>query len=192
MKNDEQTWYERGLRDAVLAGDEGAWRALYDRYFASAFAYVHYRTGRKTHQTEDVVQESWLIAVRRMRDFDPARGTFEAWLRGIADNVLRGDRRRSSRRRRLEAAAPSGRAGPAESTEVFESARDVDLAEQIAVAMSGLPVRYQEVLRAKYDEDLPVAEIALRTERTSKAVESLLSRARALFREAYHRIAKER
>ena len=191
MKNDEQTLYERGLRDAVLAGDEGAWRALHDRYFVSVFAYVHYRTGRKTHQTEDVVQESWLIAVRRMRDFDPARGTFEAWLRGIADNVLRGDRRRSRRRRQLEEAAPSDRAGSAESAEASESARDVDLAEQIAVAMSGLPLSYQEVLRAKYDEDLPVAEIALRTERTSKAVESLLSRARALFRDAFDRIAKE-
>lgn len=192
MKNDEQTWYEHGLRDAVLAGDERAWRALHERYFASVFAYVRHRAGPKTQQTEDIVQESWLIAVRRMRDFDPARGTFEAWLRGIADNVLRGDNRRSRRRRRLEEAAASEGGGPARSAEVSEPGQNSDLAEQIAMVMSGLPLRYQEVLRAKYDEDLPVAEIALRTGTTSKAIESLLSRARALFREAFDRIGKER
>ena len=33
MKSSERVWRERGLRDAVLAGDEQAWRALYEAAF---------------------------------------------------------------------------------------------------------------------------------------------------------------
>ena len=192
MKDNEQTWHERGLRDAVLAGDETAWRTLYERYFASLYAYVHYRTGRRRHRTEDAVQDCWLVAVRRIRDFDPARGSFESWLRGIADNVLRAQSRRRERRR--EVRAPSGDQGAASDTapEATGPRRNVDLAEQIACVMSGLPLRYQEVLRAKYEENLRVAEIGRRTGMTGKAIESLLTRARALFREAFDRTNKER
>ena len=53
-------------------------------------------------EADDVVQETWLTAVRRIRAFDPERGPFAAWLRGIAANVLRnGCGSGSGRRARL-------------------------------------------------------------------------------------------
>ena len=57
--------------------------------------------------------------------------------------------------------------------------------EQIALAMATLPGRYRAVLRAKYEQELTVAEIAERTLGTTKTVESLLTRARAAVRRAY-------
>jgi len=181
MAADERRWLERGLRDAVLAGDEAAWQALYDSCFDRLHAHVYYRVRRDRHRADEVVQECWLVAVRRIRRFDPDRGSFEQWLRGIADNVLRNAWRRWQRRDQTEvrmdpraACRPRGDALAA--------------TEQVALAMSGLPARYQAVLRAKYEEELPVAEIATRWAETPKAVESLLSRARAAFREAYTRL----
>ena len=44
-----------------------------------------------------MVQETWLVAVRRVADFDPAQGNFDAWLKGIAANVLKNQRRRWQR-----------------------------------------------------------------------------------------------
>src|SRR5262245_41048361 len=71
------------LRAAVLAGDGGAWRSLYERHFDALYAYVRLRAGGDGELSDEAVQECWLTAVRRLRDFDPGRGTFAAWLRGI-------------------------------------------------------------------------------------------------------------
>ena len=59
-------------------------------------------------------------------------------------------------------------------------------AERIAAALAGdLPERYEAALRMKYLDRRTVAEIAAEWGETEKAVESLLGRARAAFREAY-------
>ncbi|HVR74209.1 MAG TPA: sigma-70 family RNA polymerase sigma factor [Planctomycetota bacterium] len=174
-------WDERILRAAVLAGDGAAWRTLHDRFFDPLYAYIHCRTGRRADLTEDVVQECWLTAVRRIRDFDPGRGAFEVWLRGIALNVLRNHhrgRRREASLNGAPGAVPRDDACPE---------RPVELSEEIAIVLTGLPVRQQEVLVAKYEEGLSVEEIAARWGESWKAVESLLARARAAFRDAYAR-----
>ena len=66
--------------------------------------------------------------------------------------------------------------------------RGLDVAERIALAMAGLPAHYPSVLRAKYESRLSVKEIAARDGVLPKAIESLLARARAAFRDAYRRL----
>ena len=100
MSSDERVWRARGLRDAVRAGDETAWRTLYQESFAGLYAYVLWRCGGLRDAADEVVQETWLTAVRRVGRFDPARGDFASWLRGIAANLLRNHFRRTSRRER--------------------------------------------------------------------------------------------
>src|SRR5262249_17938556 len=87
MHSSERVWRERGLRAAVLAGDERAWRAWYDECFPGLYAYVSWRCAGLRDLADEVVQDTWLIAVRRMRRFDPEQGSFRAWLHGIAANV---------------------------------------------------------------------------------------------------------
>ncbi len=176
---------ERILRDAVLTGDGRAWEVLYARHFDGLYAFIRRRTEGEVHWTEDVLQESLLIAVRRLGDFDPARGAFGAWLRGIALHVLRNQRRGRERRRERETVEdpPQKASGAA-----ADPGRDIELAEEIAFALAALPPRYREVLQAKYEAELSVEEIAARCGETRKAVESLLSRARGAFREVYRRL----
>ncbi len=99
MTSDERVWRERGLRDAVLAGDETAWKTLYQESFAGLYAYVLWRCAGLRDAADEVVQETWLTAVRRIGRFDPARGGFAGWLCGIAANVLRNHFRRERVRR---------------------------------------------------------------------------------------------
>jgi RNA polymerase sigma factor (sigma-70 family) len=54
-----------------------------------------------------------------------------------------------------------------------------------ACALSALPPHWEQALRWKYTEELRVEEIARRMGLSPKATESLLSRARAAFRETY-------
>jgi RNA polymerase sigma-70 factor (ECF subfamily) len=167
---------ERSLHRCVVRGDARAWQTLYDATFAALDAYVVWRCAGLRDRADDVVQETWLTAVRRIRDFDPQRGRFLAWLRGIAANVLRGQLRR-----RL----PEPLVGDAHSAPPDATGEQREQAAQIACALARLPERYEAVLRAKYLDQLAVEAIAAEWGETPKAVESLLSRARQAFRVAY-------
>jgi RNA polymerase sigma-70 factor (ECF subfamily) len=185
MTCDDRVERERLLRRAVLAGDERAWQSWYDESYARLYTYVHWRSGGLEDLAEDVVQETWLVAVRRVRRFDPDQGSFHAWLRGIAANMLRN---------RLRArAAECGRGGslanePQGDVPVDSKLLRREQAERIATALADLPEHYEAVLRAKYLEGATVAEIAETSGQTSKAAESLLTRARRAFRERYQRL----
>ena len=101
MTSDDRAQRERLLRRAVLAGDQRAWQSWYDESYVPLYAYVHWRSGGLEDLAEEVVQETWLVAVRRVRRFDPRQGSFHAWLRGIAANVLRNRLRGRARPRRI-------------------------------------------------------------------------------------------
>jgi RNA polymerase sigma-70 factor (ECF subfamily) len=173
-------WRERGLRDAALAGDPAAWRALYDGAFDRVAGYVRWRGGGLTDLADDAIQETWLTAARKLRAFDPEKAPFAAWVAGIAANVVR-NQLRARRRRRTEplAAVPEPAAAP--------PADPRERAERVALALAGLPDRYEQALRAKYLDGLAVDAIAAAWGETPKAIESLLTRARQAFRAAYER-----
>lgn len=175
----ERVWRERGLRDAVAAGDTAAWRAWYEAEYAPLERYVLWRCGGARELADDVVQDTWLTAVRRVRRFDPAAGSFHAWLCGIAANVLR-NRLRSRRRR-------GGRQEPLDGDLGKEdrAVADRERAGRVAAALATLPDRYEAALRMKYLDRMSMAEMAAAWGQTEKAIESLLTRARAAFREAY-------
>ena len=177
MRDDERLRQAERLRRAVLAGDQGAWRALYDSAYAPLWAYVVWRCAGVRALAEEITQETWLVAVRRIRDYDPRKGPFVAWLRGIAaraiQNQLRGHRH----------------VLPLVDSDVAQPARDTDAAELIVRALAELPERYEAALRAKYLDGLRVEEIAAAWKSTPKAIESLLTRARQAFREAYEKLA---
>jgi RNA polymerase sigma-70 factor (ECF subfamily) len=175
----ERLWSERGLRDAVAAGDECAWRTWFELEYAPLESYVLWRCGSLRDLADDVLQETWLTAVRRIRAFNPEAAPFRNWLCGIAANVIR-NQLRSRRRRTARLETLNGEVGR-DDPAIIERER----AERIARALAGLTERSESVLRLKYLEQKSVAEIAAAWGETEKAVESLLTRARAAFREAY-------
>jgi RNA polymerase sigma-70 factor (ECF subfamily) len=81
----------------TAAGDRRAFAALYDDTSAKLFG-VALRILRQRDLAEDVMQESFVIAWERARDFDPVRGSVMSWLvtivRHRAIDLLR---RRASR-----------------------------------------------------------------------------------------------
>jgi RNA polymerase sigma-70 factor (ECF subfamily) len=176
MDDGGQVWRERAVRDAVLNGDAAAWRGWYEEHAPGLSGYVGWRCGGLPDLVEDVLQDTWLTAVRRLRSFDPAAGPFAAWLAGIAANAVRNAvRGRRRKRTRPLAETPEPGSDPAAA----------GAAERVAVALSELPSHYEAVLRAKYLDRRTVDEIAVTRGESAKAVESLLGRARQAFREAF-------
>jgi RNA polymerase sigma-70 factor (ECF subfamily) len=175
MRKDERLRQAQALRRAVLAGDTTAWRTLYDSAYEQLWAYVVWRCAGMRDLAEEITQETWLLTVRRIRAFDPRRGPFLAWVRGIAAKVIQNHMRS---RRKLQSLG----------TDVAEPARDRDSAELIVRALTELPEHYEAVLREKYLEGRRVEEIAMAWNATPKAIESLLTRARQAFREVYEKL----
>jgi RNA polymerase sigma-70 factor (ECF subfamily) len=181
MANGDGVWREVGLRNAVLAGDASAWRTWYEETYAGLEAYVQWRCARLHDLVDDVLQETWLTAVRSIRSFRPESGSFQAWVRGIAANVISNQLRQRGRRQRRQLplnAEPECRNGAA-------CGETRERSERIALALASLPEQYEAVLRAKYLEQQTVEQIAGLWSETPKAVESLLTRARAAFRENF-------
>jgi RNA polymerase sigma-70 factor (ECF subfamily) len=181
----DRIWRERGLRSAVLAGDEQAWQTWYEETFPGLDVFVRWRCAGLRDWADDIVQETWLVAVRRIRSFDPERGSFADWLRGIAANLLRNQLKKRWPLPSLNGRATAQLDAASASNQEHHSR---EIAEQIALALSRLPERYEAALRAKYLDQKSVTEMAESWKETPKAVESLLTRAREAFREEYRRL----
>jgi len=102
----------QALVERCKAGDEAAWRALYDGHFDFAWRTAR-RLGVPEADVEDAVQESFHIAWQQLHTF--SWGRFSTWLYRIVANVVSAKLRR--RRVREVFAGLFGRAEPVESVE---------------------------------------------------------------------------
>ncbi len=186
MPSEDRVEREHTLRRAVLAGDETAWRAWYDESFAGLRAFVLWRCAGLRDLADEVVQETWLTAVRRVRRFDPKQGSFAGWLRGIAAHLLRNHLRRQALRNGRPVPAVERPAAP-----VGDDLERREEAQRVAHSLAALPEHYEAVLRAKYLDGQSVQEIAAARGETPKAVESLLTRARQAFRTLFEEQAPD-
>jgi len=187
MDSDDRVLREEMLRREVLAGNEQAWGIWYGETFDDLYRYVLWRCGGRRDWADEIVQETWLWAVRRMRRFAPRQGSFLAWMRGIASNVIRNHFR--SQKRLLKTRQPIDDAD-GENNYARSQRQGNENEEQIAAVLDALSDRHEAVLRAKYLDGLSVAEIAASWSATPKTVESLLTRAREAFRELYEKFSR--
>jgi RNA polymerase sigma-70 factor (ECF subfamily) len=170
---------EEALKRAVLAGDEAAWRVWYDETFEGVRRFVVWQLRSQPDRSDEVLQETWLVAVRRIREFDPHRAGFAEWMRGIAANVLR------SQMRKWGAVSMKPLPENVTCSPNDDATEAKSRSERITEVLQFLPGRYAAVLREKYLEQKSVSEIAASWNETAKGVESLLTRAREAFRQAF-------
>jgi RNA polymerase sigma-70 factor, ECF subfamily len=153
---------------------------LYDESFEPLWKYIEWRCGGNQGLAEDVVQETWMVAVRRICDFTPQKASFITWLCGIAAKNLQASLRRERSQRPRASVDNEFESRPSE-----QKAINQEVSLRIATALADLPERFEAVLRAKYLESMAVGEIATSWGETPKAIESLLTRAREAFRKTY-------
>jgi RNA polymerase sigma factor (sigma-70 family) len=129
-------------------------------------------SGEAAETARDVVQETWVGAIRGLRGLrDPAQ--FRTWIYGIATRKCVDAIRTSMRRRRLDAraAAHSETDRPVTS---LPSEQQIDL----ATAVRGLPPIHRAAVHLFYSGDLSVEEIALVLGIPAGTVKSRLHHAR--------------
>ena len=161
----------------VVAGDADAVRALLDDAGDVLYGFVFARVGGDRAAAEDIVQETFLEAVRSAHTF---RGdaALRTWLCTIARRRLaryyEAERRRSVAQSGLRLVDD---AGP-------DEAVDFDQRDEVVRALGTLSPLHRQVLVMKYLDDRTVEDIADELGRTRVQVQSLLQRARTGLRRA--------
>ena len=177
------------LARRVIAGDEAAFRLLFDTYFPKLYRMALVRLGGRADDAHEVVQLTFCRVFERIESYR-GEASLYAWMCQICRNAVY-DLGREHLRDALEV---PGSAGDATIDALIESlaaptmlepenaAWRLQLVGLIQTTLDALPDAYAEVLEMKYVDGLPVAEIARRRSLGLKAAESLLTRARAAFR----------
>lgn len=169
----------REIIEKVLAGDLDQYRAIVRAFEADVFRLAAPVLGSRS-AAEDVTQDVFLTAYRRLDSFDLAE-PFRPWLLGIAANLVRNELRRRSREgKRMELyshyldVAASGGASPNAANALSDAlARCREkLAETAAAAIQG-----------RYDEGLGLEPLANRLQKSVTATRQLLYRTRLALRD---------
>ena len=193
-----QTSAQMALRDPdirlmllVRDDDSAAFGELVGRFQHRLVAVMHHLVG-SPDEAEDLAQEVFLRVYRTRKKYTP-KAKFSTWLFTIANNLALNALRDRKRRPVLPLDIhESGPLGP-RPTENSAPGRDVppahnlqqkELAEVIRRALDDLNERQRVAIVLNKFEDMNYADIADVMGLTTKAVKSLLSRARAKLREA--------
>ncbi len=112
--------------------------------------------GTPRHAIDDVVHDVFIIAHRRLPDFDQARGSVRAWLFGITKRVALHHRRSAARhQRRLRVVTP-----PRDPPHPDEALARQRVVQHIEAFLDQLPPAKRTVFALADIEGMPAVEVA--------------------------------
>jgi RNA polymerase sigma-70 factor, ECF subfamily len=183
------------LARGVIAGRREAFEQLFTIYFPRLYRFALVRTRYDEDLAEEVAQATLCKGLDKLRGYRGEASLF-TWLCTLCRHELGLHYARSQRAASLEqieempalrAALESLEADGASPEQ--QAARD-QIARCVRATLDFLPARYAQVLEWKYTHGESVRQIGLRLTLSDKAVESLLTRARAAFRDGFAAYAR--
>ena len=179
---DKQSW------PRIVQGDTDVWRRFISRQIKVLYG-VFMKRWPNPALAEELVQRTLFDAVRGRGTYDPAKGSPEQWIIGIARNNVRLEIRR-------RAGWPSVNGDISSYLEAIdiqplpdEVLEHAETAQIVRAALDRLQERQRLALTAKYVEGLSAEAVGRRMNITAKAVHSLLHRAKRSFREQLQQLA---
>ena len=183
---------DRELVDRLLRGDRAMFDAFFNEYYPKRYRFVKRRMPQDAAAAEDVAQATLCRALESLRGYR-GEASLMTWLCTLCRREMSArweETRAWSAAPRLAEDDPAIRAALesllcGEPGDPLRSAGREQMRESILAALDYLPAPYGDILEWKYLREMSMAEIAQRLGRSPKAVESLLTRAREAFREAF-------
>jgi RNA polymerase sigma-70 factor (ECF subfamily) len=144
------------LARRVQRGHTSDLALLVERHHSPLLGFLYRLTGGDRALAEDLTQETFLRALRSIRQYQTSR-PFKPWLYAIAVNVARDHFKRAATRYVVMLTDDELLAlpDPIDLEEVIE----VD-GPRLAAAIMSLPLHQREAIILRYDQDLSLAEIA--------------------------------
>jgi RNA polymerase sigma-70 factor (ECF subfamily) len=176
---------EEALVLKARTGDRPAFEELVRRTSRLVYARLYLETG-DGRVVEDLVQETYLHALRRIDRLQDPR-TFRGWLLTIASNAAVDGARRAGRRKRLEpprsddsaaAMVVDGSPGPAEAAERREQQ------QKVLTVLKAMPEEYREPLMLRYLAGADYETIGAQLGLSNGSLRGLLHRGMKALRDA--------
>jgi RNA polymerase sigma-70 factor (ECF subfamily) len=181
---------DRFLVARLVRGDEAAFGEFFESHFGPLFRFAMPRVANDAQIAEDVVQAALCLAVRKLASYR-GEAALLTWLCTFCRHEISAHFEKVSRvppmvellddipevRAALESLSAADR--PEAALRRNETSRLVQL------VLDRLPGHYGDALEWKYIDGLSVVEIAERLNVGVKAAESMLTRARTAFRDAF-------
>jgi RNA polymerase sigma factor (sigma-70 family) len=181
---------------ATRSGDDAAFEQLYERYRGPISGYVQ-RMCKDHARAEDITQEVFMSALRRMRDTERPIA-FKPWVYEIARNACIDQFRRSQRGEEISYDSADGLPGAdhlrlvtrdASPDDAFDTKERLD---HLCGAFGGLSETHHKILVLRELEGLSYREIGEQLGMSRPAVESTLFRARRRLTEEYDELVTGR
>lgn len=158
---------------------------LIEQYQHRLFRYLLHLTGDRA-LAEDIFQETWLRVLERGSQYDGAH-SFVSWLLRVARNLTI-DSLRRLRPASLDALAdPEDGGAPFEPADrratPFEELAAGETRDHMVTLLASMPAAYREVLVLRFQEEMPLEEIAGVLNTPLGTVKSRLYRAMELMRD---------
>lgn len=185
---------DQQLIQRMLAGDERAFEAFFNAYFARVYRFALPRLNGDVEAAKEVVQSTLGKAMRRLADFRGESGLF-TWICQICRHEVVDHIR--ARRRSSHVVLIDDQPELRVAVESIEAPEEYDLVKSYGRAETGrlvravldrLPSAYGDALEWKYVEGHTVEVIGERLGIGTTAAQSLLARARLAFREALEQV----
>ncbi|WP_428940812.1 RNA polymerase sigma factor [Fontivita pretiosa] len=173
-------------------GDRSAFEQLVRRTARGLLARIYLETG-DAHRAEDLVQETYLLAWKRLGSLADAN-SFRPWLGSIAHSVvLDWSRREARKKRRQTGATMRGEAldAVADANQIpAQQAERQEQRQRMLAVLRSLPQEYRDVLTLRYLGGADYQTIARQLAISNGSLRGLLSRGLKLLREKLDREEK--
>lgn len=183
---------DQELVERLLRGERAAFEAFFNEFYPKLYRFAKRRVPHDAATAEDVAQATLCRALESLRGYR-GEAALMTWLCTICRREMSARWQESRHwtsvpllaeddpaiRAALESLLSSEHADP------LRIADREQVRESILAALDYLPAPYGDILEWKYLRDMSMSEISGRLGRSPKAVESLLTRAREAFREAF-------
>lgn len=186
------------LASRLLKGHQHAFDAFFATYFPRLYRFALVRLDNDHDLAEETAQNVLCQALSKMSTYRGEAAMF-AWLctfcryeiskQWKARNRAQGDAPLREDDPAVRAALESLLASSSDDPNV--AVHKAEIARLVRVTLDYLPSLYADALEMKYAQDLPVRAIAVRIGKSAKATESVLTRARDAFREAFRTLVDE-
>ena len=169
---------------AILLRDRKATARLVELHADAVHRYVWRRLNPKVDLVDDLVQEVFIAAWRGLKTYS-GEASLQTWLVSIARHKVEDHYRRTLSVPLESLESEEATTAMIESAELDDTMDMNRQAEHAASILAQIPYVYGTVLRWRYWEGRSAREMATSTGKTEKAVERMLARARARFRDLW-------
>ncbi len=178
---DRETKTSGGLVSGAALSDPAVFDAFYTEALPVVYGYFLRRTGGSPAVAEDLTQETFLSAVRQIGKGARVDAPMP-WLIGIARHRLVDYYRTTAAEERRYRPIDSAAVELVDPSDDFAVMLD---RQQAIAALDALPASQRLVISLRYLDGMSVPEIAREISKSVHAVESLLARGRATFKQHY-------